>query len=115
MWSPIVMFAMTALAAPSGGPGRAVATPPISAYAAALRQLAYEGPHIQLWTDRDDGTVYHRGDRVRVYFRTDEDAYVTLFRVDTDGRVRVLFPADPWDDNFARGGRAYEVRPRDDP
>jgi hypothetical protein len=114
MWSPTIIFAMTTLAAASAGPGHAP-TPPISVYAAALRQLAYEGPQIQLWTDRDDGTVYHRGDRVRVYFRTDEDAYVTIFRIDTDGRVRVLFPPDPWDDDFARGGRAYEVRPTDDP
>lgn len=71
-----------------------------------------QGPQIELWTDRDYGTVYHRGDRVRLYFRTDEDAYVTVFRVDTDGRIRVLFPEDPWEDNFARGGRAYEVRQR---
>ncbi len=75
--------------------------------------LALQGPQIELWTDRGDGTVYHRGERVRVYFRADLDAYVTVLRVDTDGRVRVLFPVDPWDDNFARGDRAYEVRPRD--
>ncbi|MBI2615362.1 MAG: DUF4384 domain-containing protein [Gemmatimonadetes bacterium] len=79
---------------------------------AALLALL-QGPRIQLWTDRGDATVYHRGERVRVYFRADEDAYVTVLRVDTDGRVRVLFPEDPWDDNFARGGQAYEVRPRD--
>jgi hypothetical protein len=29
--------------------------------------------------------------------------------VDTDGRVRVLFPSEPWEDNFARGGREFEV------
>ncbi len=113
MWSAILISAVTALGAPSAGPGHA-ATPPSWAYAAALRRLTYEGPQIQLWTNRDDGTIYHRGDRVRVYFRTDDDAYVTIFRIDTDGRVRVLFPADPWDDNFARGGRAYEVRPSND-
>jgi hypothetical protein len=69
---------------------------------------------VELWTDRSDATIYHRGDRVRVYFRTDTDAYVTILRVDTDGRVRVLFPEEPWDDNFARGGRAYEARPADE-
>jgi len=75
--------------------------------------LALQGPRIELWTDRGDATVYRRGERVRVYFRTDEDAFVTVLRVDTDGRVRVLFPEDPWVDNFARAGQAYEVRPRD--
>src|SRR5439155_1535274 len=52
---------------------------------------------------------YTRGERVRLYFKIDQDAYVTIFRVDTDGRVRVLFPRDPWEDNFARGGRELEV------
>ncbi len=67
-------------------------------------------PYVELWTDRDD--VVERGDRVRVYFQTDIDAYVTIFRVDTDGRVRVLFPLDPWDDNYARGGVPYEIQSR---
>ncbi len=64
---------------------------------------------IELWTNRGDAAVYTRGERVRLYFRIDQDAYVTIFRVDTDGRVRVLFPRDPWEDNFARGGRDLEV------
>jgi hypothetical protein len=45
-----------------------------------------------------------------VFFQTDQDAFVTVLRVDTDGRVRVLFPRAPWEDNFARGGRVYEVQ-----
>jgi len=62
-----------------------------------------------LSTDRGDAAVYTRGERVRLYFRLDQDAFVTIFRVDTDGRVRVLFPRDPREDNFARGGREFEV------
>ena len=50
MWSPIAILAVTALAAPSAGPGH-TATPPGSAYVAALRDHAYDGPQIQLWTD----------------------------------------------------------------
>jgi len=64
---------------------------------------------IELWSNHDDG-VTHRGDAVRVYFRTDRDAYVTILRVDTDGRVRILFPEGPWENNFARRDRRYEVR-----
>jgi hypothetical protein len=69
-------------------------------------------PSIEVWTNRDD--VLRRGDKVKLYFRTDVDAYVTVFRIDTDGRVRVLFPSDPYDDNYARGGDSYRVDPRDD-
>src|SRR5213593_211007 len=65
-------------------------------------------PRVEVWTDRGDDP-YATGQSVRVLFRTDQDAYVTILRIDTDGRVRVLFPREPWEDNFARGGRDYEV------
>ncbi len=61
-----------------------------------------EYPHVELWvTERD---FLGRGDLVRVRFRSASDAYVTVFRIDTDGRIHVLFPADPEADNLARGG-----------
>ncbi|HEX4600908.1 MAG TPA: DUF4384 domain-containing protein [Gemmatimonadales bacterium] len=66
---------------------------------------------VQVWTNRAEDP-YASGQSVQVYFRTDQDAYVTILRVDTDGRVRVLFPRDPWEDNFARGGHEYEVLDR---
>ncbi len=62
---------------------------------------------ISLWTDRE--VPYRRGDRVRVYLKTQADAYVTVLRIDTDGRVRILFPEEPWQDNFVRGGRSFEI------
>lgn len=63
---------------------------------------------IVVWTD--DRDFFRRGDRVRVYFRSATDGYVTIFRVDTDGRVRVIYPVHPWDDNYVQGGRRHEVR-----
>jgi len=72
-----------------------------------LAALHNEGPGIRVWTS--SGDLFHRGDRVRVYFRTERDAYVTVFRVDTDGRVRVLFPRLPDDDNWAAGGTTYQL------
>ncbi len=71
------------------------------------RLHARYAPYVQVWLNNDG--YYHRGDRVRVSFETDEDAYVTIFRVDTDGRVRVLFPHNPWHDNYVRGRRRYDV------
>ena len=74
-----------------------------------VRQPHFYRPRIELWTNRGDGAVYTRGESVQLYFRLDQDAYVTIFRIDTDGRVRVLFPREPWEDNFARGGREFQV------
>jgi hypothetical protein len=65
-------------------------------------------PRVEVWTNRGDDP-YHTGQRARVYLRADRDGFVTLFRVDTDGRVRVLYPRMPWDDNYVRGGDEFEV------
>src|SRR6266705_2501475 len=85
---------------PIGGPS----IPPVS--------VEYR-PRVEVWTDGGD-SPYTSGQGVRVHFRADRDAFVTILRVDTDGRVRVLFPREPWEDNFARGGRDYEVQGGDD-
>ncbi|HTS90262.1 MAG TPA: DUF4384 domain-containing protein [Gemmatimonadales bacterium] len=85
--------------------------PPAELIARWVRGTADDAPRISVWLDRQD--VYSRGDRARVYFTATQDAYVTVLRIDTDGRLRVLFPRDPWEENFARGGRTFEVLGRD--
>jgi len=80
--------------------------------ARAAERAHNEPPGVRIWTDH--GEVYRRGERVQVFFRTEHDAYVTVLRVDTDGRVRVLFPRDPGDPNLAHGGETYAVPGMDD-
>jgi len=82
------------------------------ATAGTPRRAAPVPPGIRLWTSHGD--TYRRGERVRIYFRTEHDAYVTIFRVDTDGRLRVLFPREPSDPNLAHGGDTYNVEGIDD-
>jgi hypothetical protein len=60
------------------------------------------------------GARYGSGDRVRVQVETADDGYLVVLRVDTDGRIRVLFPIDPDLDPFVRGGKTYELRGRAD-
>jgi len=74
----------------------------------AARPYGYYKPRVEVWTSKGDNPFF-RGDGARVYMRADQDAYVTLFRVDTDGRVRVVYPRAPWEDNFVRGGQEFEV------
>ena len=62
---------------------------------------------ISVWVDREQ--PYHRGDGVKISFRTEQPGYVTILRVDTDGRIRALFPRDPWRRSYVRGGRTLEV------
>ena len=58
-------------------------------------------------TDRDN--PYRRGEAARVYLTIDEPSHVVVFRVDTDGRFRVLFPREPWGDTFVRTQGELEI------
>jgi hypothetical protein len=62
---------------------------------------------ISVWADRE--RPYRRGEDARIYFRTAEPGYVTVLRVDTDGRIQTLFPLEPWGGAKVRGGRTHEV------
>ena len=73
--------------------------------------LPLADPPVKVWLN-DDRFV--RGDRARVYVKTDRDGYVVVLHAEPDGRVRVLFPLDPSDDNYVRAGETYEVRGRGD-
>jgi hypothetical protein len=95
----------------SGGAARAPAALAPDARPAPAAQRADDGyrPRVQVWTDRGEDP-YASGQGVRVHVRAEQDAYVTIIRIDTDGRVRVLFPREPWEDTFVRGGRDHEVQ-----
>ncbi len=57
---------------------------------------------------------FRSGDNARVYVETARDGYLIVLHADPQGRVRVLFPLDPSDDEFVRGGRRQELRGRSD-
>ena len=67
-------------------------------------------PPIQVWISND--RRFLPGDRAKVQVRTQEDGYLVVLHADVDGHLRVLFPIDPTDDNFVRGGHKYEIRGR---
>ena len=69
-------------------------------------------PPIKVWLNQDGS--YQYGDRARVYMRMVEDGYLVVLRADSDGRVRVLFPVDPADNNFLQGDKTIEIRGRGD-
>jgi Domain of unknown function (DUF4384) len=104
----LALAALTATSVPARAPTPAE---PTSIIARWVQAQDPDRPRIDVWVNRDD--PYQRGDQARVYFKTGRDAYVTILRIDTDGRMRVLFPIDPWEDNFARGGKTFEVLGRD--
>jgi hypothetical protein len=84
-----------------------VSTPDHIAVASVPRPAVRAAGRVTVWTNRED--PYRRGEGARVYLSTGEPSYVTVFRVDTDGRLRVLFPREPWGDTYVRDGRDLEV------
>jgi hypothetical protein len=53
---------------------------------------------------------FREGEYVRVQVDANADGYLLVLQYDTFGRLRVLFPLDPRDDNRVIRGRRYEVR-----
>lgn len=96
----LALLAAVTLAAPSGVP----------VAAASINGPVAESPQLRITLN--GGGDYRPGERVRVQVESGEDGYLVVFRVDGDGRVRVLFPLDPDLDPFVRGGKRYELRGR---
>jgi hypothetical protein len=63
----------------------------------------------RVWLDRGDEPVLQRGDQVRIYYRTSLDAFTAIFRIDTDGAVRLLSPAHPGGVERTAGDEDYRL------
>jgi len=59
---------------------------------------------VWIWPDRGEGATYFPGDEIRINVEVSQDCFLILYDVDTRGNLRILFPYDPWDDNFVRAG-----------
>ena len=82
----------------------------LAAEPATPAAVATDDPPIRIWINNDGRFV--RGDRARVHVRSEDDGYLVVLQADAEGHLRVLFPIDPTDDNFVRGGKKYEVEGR---
>jgi len=62
---------------------------------------------VSVWPER--AQPYREGEEVRIYLRTEVPGHTTVLRVDTDGRLRALFPREPWRRSYVSGGRTREI------
>lgn len=63
---------------------------------------------VEIWTNHSDGE-YDEGDNIVISYRTNRDAFVVVYSIDSRGRVSLLFPSEPGRDNFIRGGVTYRL------
>lgn len=73
-----------------------------------------QGLDIDVWIDKGEGSTYHPGDDIRIYFRASRDCYVVVYNLDTRGYVNVLYPYSSEDDRYVEGGRVYGIPGRYD-
>jgi hypothetical protein len=72
------------------------------------------GLDIDVWIDKGEGSTYHPGDDIRIYFRASRDCYVVIYNLDTRGYVNILYPFNRSDDPWVEGGRVYRIPGRYD-
>src|ERR1043166_5675745 len=65
-----------------------------------------EGPRVDV---RAEVTQLASSRQVRAHFRVEDDSYVLIGQVDGSGTVRIVFPTDPHDDGFVKGGKSYQT------
>jgi uncharacterized protein DUF4384 len=78
----------------------------------AVPGASYEdAPSVRVWID---GTrEMHNGQDARVLFSTDREAFVTVARIDADGRLSILFPRSPLEDGAVGGNQTFLIDGRD--
>ncbi|MDT8342468.1 MAG: DUF4384 domain-containing protein, partial [Longimicrobiales bacterium] len=75
----------------------------------AGQEAEYPPMEARIWLDRGTDPRVERGDRVRVFYRAERDAFVAVFHIDTNGQVRLLLPSSPESDALVRAGRDYRL------
>lgn len=74
----------------------------------------YPDLEIDVWIDKGEGAVYHPGEKIKVFFQTSEDCYVSIYNIDTRGYVNILYPYDYSDPQWVFGGKIYRIPNRYD-
>ncbi|MCP3957003.1 MAG: DUF4384 domain-containing protein [bacterium] len=77
-----------------------------------IREVPDAPVEVEIWTDRGDGARYCAGESIEIYFRTNVDAFVAIYDIDTRGRTHQLFPSRHNPDNFVYGGRVNRLESR---
>ena len=69
-----------------------------------IRPRPVEDLQVWIWPDRGEGADYFPGENIYMNVEVTRDCFLILYDIDTRGNLRILFPYDPWDDNFVAAG-----------
>lgn len=65
--------------------------------------------NVKIWMNKACGSPFYPGEKALIYFTADADGYITLYDIDTQGNVLVIFPNRYTPDNFVRAGQTLQL------
>lgn len=65
--------------------------------------------NVDLWLNKACGSPFYTREKALIYFKTDVDGYVTLYDIDTQGNVLVIFPNRHTPDNAIKAGQRFQI------
>lgn len=69
---------------------------------------------VELWlSKKDDAPSYKQQELMTISFRASEDCYVTLFNIDADGKITLIFPNTNAFNNRVEKGKTYTIPEKD--
>jgi len=70
---------------------------------------------VDVWINKEEGGVYQPGENMQVFFRSNADAYVLVYNIDTEGYIHLIYPYGPSDPPRVEAGQSYRIPARHDP
>lgn len=71
--------------------------------------MVAEALQVEVWLDKGNGAVYRQNESVSVLFKANKDCYVTVYGIDTEGYLNLLYPLSKSRNNYVRGGKTYSI------
>ena len=107
------IFAGLALAALSAAVPAAAAPAPalLLEPPTTLASLAAQSGRVQVWMD-GNRDLYRPGERMHVRVRSDQDGYLAVFHIDTNGDVDIIYPRSENEEGWIEGGRTLNLGSR---
>lgn len=64
---------------------------------------------VDVWLNKKGEANYKQEEPMTISFRADTDCYVTIFNVDSEGKINLLFPNSNSVDNKIKKGKTYTI------
>ncbi|MEQ8221945.1 MAG: DUF4384 domain-containing protein [Candidatus Eremiobacterota bacterium] len=66
---------------------------------------------LDLSVDRGEFSTYHQKDKMFISFRSSENCYITIYCIQADGSVLLVYPNRMQKDNYLTASRLYKIPP----